>query len=147
MKRIFITILFFAVCITLSAREFNVRDYGAKGDGKTDDTAAIQAAADAAVKANKSQFDHRSIYFPPGRYKLNGTITLTNISLRGEDAELIQADNSAVTFNYTNFWQVRVTGLTFNGGKGHVAVINDNLDKSLFFVDHCRFFHCSGTAL
>ena len=147
MKRNFIAILFFAVCISLSAREFNVRDFGAKGDGKTDDTAAVQAAADAAVKANQSQFDHRSIYFPPGRYKLNGTITLANISLRGEDAELIQTDNSAVTFNYTNFWQVRVTGLTFNGGKGHVAVINDNLDKSLFFVDHCRFFHCSGTAL
>ena len=147
MKRYFISILFFAVCITLSAREFNVRDYGAKGDGKTDDTAAVQAAANAAVKANKSQFDHRSIYFPPGRYKLNGSITLANISLRGEDAVILQNDPAAITFNYTDFWSVRVTGLTFNGGKGHVAVINDNLDKSLFFVDHCRFFHCSGTAL
>ena len=147
MKRNFTVILFFAVCISLSAREFNVRDYGAKGDGKTDDTAAIQAAADAAVKAGNSQFDHRSIYFPPGRYKLNGTITLANISLRGEDAELIQTDKTAVTFNYSDFWSVRVTGLTFNGGKGHVSAVNDNLDKSLFFVDHCRFFHCSGKAL
>ena len=147
MKRNIITILFFAACIMLSAREFNVRDFGAKGDGKADDTTAVQAAADAAVKAGSNQYDRRSIYFPPGTYLLKGTIRLRNISLRGEDAVITQTDDNALSFDYADFWYVRVTGLTFIGGKGHVSLINNNKDKSLFFVDHCRFFECKGTAL
>lgn len=127
--------------------DFNVKLFGAAGDGQKDDTAAIQAAADAAVKKGKSSLNHRSIYFPPGSYRIKGTIQLKNISLRGEDAVIQQTDPTATSFYYTDFWSVRVTGLTFDGGKGQVSIINNNLDKSLFFVDHCRFFHCSGTAL
>jgi polygalacturonase len=40
---------------------FNVRDFGAKGDGVTEDTKAIQATVDAAP-------DGSLIYFPPGVY-------------------------------------------------------------------------------
>ena len=44
----------------------SVKDYGAKGDGTTDDTAAIQAAIN--VDGN--------IGFPPGKYKVTDTITI-----------------------------------------------------------------------
>ncbi len=43
----------------------NVKDYGAVGDGVTDDTAAIQAAL------NKGG----AIYFPPGRYKTTAKLS------------------------------------------------------------------------
>jgi hypothetical protein len=45
----------------------SVRDFGAKGDGKTDDTAAIQAAFDS---------PHPRIYFPPGTYLATRTILI-----------------------------------------------------------------------
>ena len=44
---------------------YNVRDFGAKGDGRSDDTKAIQSALDYAI-------DHGggTVYFPNGRYRL-----------------------------------------------------------------------------
>lgn len=51
---------------------YNVRDYGARGDGMTKDTTAVQAAIDACVQAGGGL-----VYFPTGRF-LSGTITLKN---------------------------------------------------------------------
>lgn len=45
----------------------NVRDFGAVGDGVTDDTAAIQAAIDAAAAT-----DDPVIQFPEGVYRVVG---------------------------------------------------------------------------
>uniref|UniRef100_UPI0032DF7C1B glycosyl hydrolase family 28-related protein n=1 Tax=Azotobacter salinestris TaxID=69964 RepID=UPI0032DF7C1B len=47
--------------------EFNVKEYGAKGDGNTDDTDAIQAAIDAASKAGGG-----TVYLPAGEYRVSG---------------------------------------------------------------------------
>ena len=49
------------------------RDFGAKGDGKTDDTLAIQATIDAA-RANGHQ---AMAYLPPGLYRVSQTLTIT----------------------------------------------------------------------
>lgn len=48
---------------TASVEWFNVKNFGATGDGNGDDTKSIQAAIDAAV-ANKGGV----VYFPPGTY-------------------------------------------------------------------------------
>jgi hypothetical protein len=47
----------------------SVKDFGAVGDGVTDDTAAIQATHDAAVNAGFS-----SVYFPSGNYRQTSQI-------------------------------------------------------------------------
>lgn len=49
---------------------FNVREFGAAGDGRTLDTAALQAALDACARAGGGQ-----VWLPPGRY-LSGTLDL-----------------------------------------------------------------------
>ena len=48
-----------------SANVANVRDFGAAGNGTTDDRAAIQAALDSPA---------RYVFFPPGTYRCNDTI-------------------------------------------------------------------------
>lgn len=59
---------------------FDVRAYGARGDGSTDDTAAIQAAIDACATAGGG-----TVYFPLGVYKVAGA------------AQNTTAENSQIT--------------------------------------------------
>jgi hypothetical protein len=56
---------------TRAADYVNVLDYGAKGDGTTDDTAAFQAAIDAAVAAGGG-----TIQIPTATFRLNGQLTV-----------------------------------------------------------------------
>lgn len=62
-------------------RDFtSVKDFGAVGDGNTDDTNAIQAAMDA---VNARPYGG-TIYFPPGQYKITSTIELRqNVNVVG----------------------------------------------------------------
>src|SRR5579871_2093989 len=53
-----------------AAGVFNVRDYGAAGDGKTLDTEAINQAVEACAAAGNGQ-----VLLPPGKY-LSGTVRL-----------------------------------------------------------------------
>lgn len=55
---------------------FDVRKYGAKGDGTTNDATAIQAALDAATVTNTATSIPKTVVFPPGNYNL-GTTGLT----------------------------------------------------------------------
>ena len=55
----------------------SVKDFGAVGDGVTNDTAAIQAAIDAGKPYSPFTGTGRLIYFPPGRYKVT-TIDMTD---------------------------------------------------------------------
>lgn len=51
----------------------SVKDFGAVGDGVTDDTAAIQAAIDYC----EANVDGGCIYLPTGKYKVTSTLTVT----------------------------------------------------------------------
>lgn len=50
--------------------QINVRDFGAVGDGETDDTEAIQRAIDAAVSLPEPSV----IHFPAGTYIVRATL-------------------------------------------------------------------------
>ncbi len=65
---------FAADAVTISARNF-----GAKGDGVTDDTAAIQAAIDAAAKSTGVA------HLPAGKYLITNSLVIpANVTLLGE---------------------------------------------------------------
>lgn len=72
--------------VTGSGSETNVKMFGAKGDGTTDDTEAIQSAIDASGGGTVS--------FPPGTYVTTGRIDLSsNVSLEGYGAILHATDS------------------------------------------------------
>jgi hypothetical protein len=61
------------ICADPGFRVFNVKDFGAKGDGLSDDTVAIRAAIAAAVSNGSG-----NVYFPAGVYLVCGQPTDVN---------------------------------------------------------------------
>ena len=66
--------------LAAGTNDFNARDFGAKGDGKTDDTAAFQKALDAAARAGGGTvLAPRGNYFFAGHLNVPGAVTLEGI--------------------------------------------------------------------
>ena len=67
----------------------NVRDFGATGDGNTDDTAAINRALAQIYTVNPNQpLTRRTIYFPAGVYRVTDLLLIpTYAMLRGDGRE------------------------------------------------------------
>lgn len=71
-----LVLLLFVLPQTLGAERFNVRDFGAQGDGLTLDTEAINAAVDAAAELGGG-----TVYFPAGVYPSFSIRLQSNIRL------------------------------------------------------------------
>ena len=119
-----------------AAEIINVRDYGAKGDGATDDTAAIQAAV-AAIPASGA-----TLLFPPGNYIVSGTAALpSSTRMRGRGAivtaaakaswpggQIVAAFTAAsgasnITIEEMRFAWPYLTS-SYGGGSGHIIDIS-----------------------
>ena len=70
---------------------YNVRAFGAKGDGATDDTAAIQRAVNAAYAVGGG-----TVFVPDGVYMIDGTGTLTDHPYLDDDGGIAMLDNTAL---------------------------------------------------
>lgn len=119
----------------------SVKDFGAVGDGVTDDTAAINAAI-AAVGATKG-----ALYFPAGNYKITNTISIptgygiaiigdgpykTFITLYHATANAIAVDNAGSQSGFGLFgvtiraWEATGTGTGSTGTGLYLTNANDN---------------------
>jgi hypothetical protein len=114
----------------------SVKDFGAVGDGVTDDTAAIQAAI------TKCQTNLESLFFPAGVYKITSTITLAGpgnkgISLIGDQGSAQQGSTRpAVTLRWFGgaapMFNVQGTFYQFHG----MAVDNFGSATDFLYVTH-----------
>ena len=99
---------------------YNVKDYGAKGDEVTDDTAAIQACIDAAPQYSK-------IYFPASatKYMISSALVINKaLNIEGEMSYISQTVNTANIFEInsgTLIEYLKISGFIFNFGTGVAA--------------------------
>ncbi|MDX7523212.1 glycosyl hydrolase family 28-related protein, partial [Enterobacter hormaechei] len=111
----------------LNADYVNVKDWGAKGDGVTDDTAAINAAC-SSLTGTSFITNFRRLYFPHGTYVYKGTgIVLPNgTSLIGEDLfTTIDASantNTGYLITLTGF-RSRVDTIALKGNKDNPGMV------------------------
>ena len=136
----------------------SVRDFGAKGDGQADDTAAIQAAIDAAQAAGGG-----GVWVPAGQYAsstlklhpyvgLFGAPTWSYHSNGGTRIEL-RDDKAACLIDMSAAYGARVSGLGLSGnklGKGIAGIYLDGTrhnQEDTIFIDNCRLCHFTGDAV
>ncbi|NCZ53373.1 MAG: hypothetical protein EBY81_05710, partial [Verrucomicrobia bacterium] len=112
---------------------YNVKDYGAVGDGTTNDTTAIQTAINAVKVAGFG-----TVYFPDGTFVITGSLTIPSnpqcdISLEGEGSNISiikQTSNAnAIYFDmndgsgWANDYQVAIKSLAFKtSGQASTAI-------------------------
>ena len=115
----------------------SVKDFGAVGDGVADDTAAIQAAVNAAV----------SIFIPPGTYKISSLVTLTQprfsiTGIKGRSILKAAGDNSILgpAGNFLAEYG-EISGLTFTSStNGQGTGI---YSPSSWYISHWTVRECS----
>ena len=99
----------------------NVKFFGAKGDGVTDDTASIQNAINYAYNNG-----YRVVMFPDGIYMVRELLFKSNIKFFGNgDKSIIKSHPNCITWDVAtridNESNIIVENLTFDGNKGVVV--------------------------
>jgi hypothetical protein len=117
---------------------YNVKVYGAKGDGINDDTAAIQAAINAAYDAGGG-----IVFFPKGTYLIMSGLTgFSNVHLLGAGMEIAilkagASMNPMIKFlDNLSFFSIKHMTIDFNNVNMTAEMISIRLCNN-FEIDHC----------
>lgn len=99
---------------------FDVKSFGAVGNGVSDDTAAIQAALDSLTATLGQVGKEGLVYFPPGDYNITDTLTCRSkyrIHLLGNDAQLWCRPPASMTgkclLDFQGCTYSKITGIHF----------------------------------
>jgi hypothetical protein len=140
-----------------SGYDFDVKQFGAVGDGVTDDTAAIQAAIDAAGERAGSVWLPTGVYacgtlrmhhctalvaLPTWSYHRTGGVTLK-----------LNDPNASCLIDLNCKTGVRISGLSLDGGKlgeNIAGIFHDGLgheEEDTLVIENTRIAHFSGDAI
>ena len=127
----------------------SVKEYGATGNGTTDDTTAIQAAIDYAIANNL-----KTIYIPSGVYVIAGTLNVAGLAAfdlsfvgagpgrDGRGVSLVKTTAGYIfdvdlTYAAAAWRAVNFSGITFRGEATQTAS-----GVCLTFAQLCHFYNC-----
>ena len=144
--------------------DLNVVDFGAKGDGVTDDSDAIQKAATQAAdrnwchmkgiarRFNKGRSDdgpHLRIVFPEGRYLVKKPIFFRREpQLFGfGKATIVGGSPTTDVFVVISGVRSQVNGLTFEGGRRQILEDTFNIESANVKIRDCVFRNSSAAAI
>lgn len=131
-----------------------VKNFGATGDGVTDDTAAIQRALDNTYTAGGdifSRYHHRKIIFPAGKYLISDTLNIPPyIVIQGEGKQTTQIVGSMTDRPLAQFTDAAGnTGTTFATQSGysdyHISDIS-LINKAATYNQNCLVMDGGNTA-
>jgi hypothetical protein len=140
------------------AREsVSVKDFGAVGDGATDDTAAIQAAANSVIATDTSPVSsagvRKTLFFPRGTYRVTAQLTIPAfVTLEGDETfrSTIQfiawgtsASDAAIVFADTSVKILKNLHLVGTGQWS--ALVQINRADNNCAIDNCLIQASNGT--
>lgn len=135
----------------ISGAEYNLKlDFGAVGDGKTDDSPALQAALDAMAQAGGG-----TLLVPPGRYALATPVRevfsnkASAITIRGVDSAsqfLIKSGLATQNIRFDDLGRLVLSHLTFVGSPGErndatVTIFISYCSQAT--IEYCSFYGIS----
>jgi hypothetical protein len=141
-----------------AAGDLNVRDFGAVGDGATDDTAAIQKALDQAGRSGAT------VFFPAGVYSTGTVRVPPHVGLVGSPTWDYRSFGGAVLrlcdpaakclLDLTGAFGATVNGLNLDGaklGRGVHGILVDKPDygkqEDTPRIERCRIGHFTGDGI
>jgi len=122
---------------------FNVKDYGAIGNGTTDDTAAIQSAENAVFAAGGGK-----LHFPAGTYSVNATgiSKLSNVDWVGAEFGVTSIKAKAVTYANGLIYGTGISGFKISDMQFDWTLANNTLigtinlnTSSDYVIERCNF--------
>ena len=142
---------------------FNVKDFGAKGDGKTDDTIAIQKALNHIHKRIKydrfrvedgwnkggTETHVDELRFPAGTYLISKTLLANgSISFRGVKGKtILKMTNPDQDLIYCHIYRrFFIDGFILDGGYTQIDVWSNNWNSSTVQIADCTFKNSFGPA-
>lgn len=128
-----------ATTVSRSLGVFNVRDYGAVGDGVTDDTDAINAAIAAARLRGGDLVLGQAIYFPTGKYMVGETLSPPNYTTFQGDSRY------TTTIQYTGssgrmFEFIDGYGVGFQDLRIQLPLVSSPSTVTAFYLSNCFRF-------
>lgn len=113
----------------------NVKNYGAEGDGTTDDTVAIQTALNTGA----------NVYFPDGVYIISNTLNYSGKKLFGTGTiKTSVALEKAVVINNSDL--IEVSGISIDGNALSATLLHISSCKQVL-VHHCTMYNTENATL